>query len=318
MSFSDDCKQDKLEKEVAHICNCEYEYFLNKANVVGICLSYKVKGGFRTNQLCIQVFVSRKLFSNELNSQDLIPNLYKGIPTDVVQTGILNSCSLTQKVRPAIGGYIIANEHEVFAGGTLGCLVSNKNDYYILSNNHVLANNNKAPIGTKIIQPSYAYGGRLKTDVVAILSKFIPKKPIGTLRRPTNYADCAIAKVINKSLVTTQIAFIGTPNGTIVPRLNQEVKKVGFKTELTTGKITSIHDIIQVGYPDLKKRALFREQISTTSMSTQGDSGAVLLDKNNYVVGLIMSSSKTECTCNPIDIVLKQLDVRLVTSKDYY
>ncbi|KOC41390.1 hypothetical protein ADU86_13560, partial [Clostridium botulinum] len=202
--------------------------------------------------------------------------------------------------------------------GTLGCLVTDGKNLFILSNNHVLASTNFAPLGNKIIQPSYAFGGDFKTDVVAILSKFIPIKFEGIIKAPSNYADCAIAKVINKSLVTTQIAFIGTPNGTIVPRLNQEVKKVGFKTELTTGKITSIHDIIQVGYPDLKKRALFREQISTTSMSTQGDSGAVLLDKNNYVVGLIMSSSKTECTCNPIDIVLKQLDVRLVTSKDYY
>ncbi|KOC34629.1 hypothetical protein ADU82_09965 (plasmid) [Clostridium botulinum] len=283
-------------------------------NVVGICLSYKVKGGFRTNQLCIQVFVSRKLFSNELNSQDLIPNLYKGIPTDVVQTGILNSCSLTQKVRPAIGGYIIANEHEVFAGGTLGCLVSNKNDYYILSNNHVLANNNKAPIGTKIIQPSYAYGGRLKTDVVAILSKFIPKKPIGTLRRPTNYADCAIAKVINKSLVSPRIAFVGIPQEPIVPRLDQSIKKVGYSTELTSGIIIGINATAEVHSATTEEKFLFKEQIVTTNIGSSGDSGALLLDPSNHTLGLLMSGCSSRNICNPIKYILKELDVRIVTS----
>ncbi|WP_158002149.1 hypothetical protein [Clostridium botulinum] len=47
MSFSDDCKQDKLEKEVAHICNCEYEYFLNKANVINVKIIMKFSDHLR-------------------------------------------------------------------------------------------------------------------------------------------------------------------------------------------------------------------------------------------------------------------------------
>src|SRR3712207_9100147 len=75
-----------IEENIAHICDCDYKYFLNKKNVVGIGLGYKVKNGFYTNQLCVQVFVSRKYSENEININDKIPSMYKGIPTDVKET----------------------------------------------------------------------------------------------------------------------------------------------------------------------------------------------------------------------------------------
>lgn len=315
MSFNDSYyNQSKIEKLICHVCDDEYEYFLNKKNVVGIGLGYKMKNEFYTSQLCIQVYVTRKLSSNILNSQDLIPNMYKGVSTDVIETGIFKSNSLTSKIRPIVGGYIIGNEYKLDSGGTLGCLVTDGKDLFILGNNHILASNNDAPIGTKIIQPSYDDGGNLKTDVVAILSKFLPKKPTETFKNPTNYADCAIAKIINKSLASPKIAFVGLPQEPIIAKLNQSVKKVGAVTELTTGIIIGINITTKIDSVSTGKTFLFKHQIATSSMSNFGDSGALLLDENNHALGLLLGGGTIRTIYNPINYILKELNVRLVTS----
>ncbi|CAG7841141.1 hypothetical protein CLOHAE12215_02565 [Clostridium haemolyticum] len=309
--------ENKMQKLIMDICNCEYEYFLNKANVVGVGCGYKVKNGFYSNKLCIKVFVSKKYIKNKLSSQDLVPNLYKEIQTDVVESGAFIQYSFINKIRPVIGGYCIGNSHIQYKTGTLGCLVTDGKDNYILSCNHILANNNLAPLGTKIIQPSYVYGGDFKTDVIAILSKFIPLEFEGILKKPTNYSDCAIAKVLNKSLVSPKIALIGMPKETIIPKLNKEVAKVGQRTELTTGRITSINTTIEINCSSVGKKALFKDQIITTSMSNAGDSGAILLDTNDNVIGILISGSESHSTFSPIVYTLKHLNVRLVTSELY-
>ncbi|KEI10486.1 hypothetical protein Z957_01750 [Clostridium sp. K25] len=316
MSLSiDSCKKYKIEKTISYICNCEYKYFLNKSNVVGIGCGYKIKNGFYTNQLCIQVFVSKKLPLNELNTNDLIPSIYKGIPTDIKETGGFTACSLTQKIRPTPGGYSISNEYNNEYSGTLGCLVTDNKDLFLLSNSHVLAIFNQAPLGTKIIEPSNEFGGNPKTDTIATLVRYIKIRFIENYDMPFNYTDCGIAKIIDKSLVSPEIALTGIPKGVSNPKLNQPIKKVGAISELTTGVITSIHNTLTVNYHDIKKSAIFKEQIFTSFMAEHGDSGAILLDQSNNVIGLLMSGSKNTSVFNPIDTVLKQLNVNLVTSE---
>ncbi|EES90998.1 conserved hypothetical protein [Clostridium botulinum D str. 1873] len=305
----------KIEKTISYICNCEYKYFLNKSNVVGIGCGYKIKNGFYTNQLCIQVFVRKKLPLNELNTNDLIPSTYKGIPTDIKETGGFTACSLTQKIRPTPGGYCISNEYNDEYLGTLGCLVTDNKDLFLLSNSHVLAIFNQAPLGTKIIEPSSEFRGNPKTDTIATLSKYIELKFIEGTSMPVNYTDCGIAKIIDKSLVSPKIALVGIPKGLSNPKLNQPVKKVGAISELTTGTVTSIHATVTVNYNDIKKLAIFKEQIFTNLLAQPGDSGAILLDTNNTAIGLLMSGSENVSTFNPIDTVLKELNVNLVTSK---
>ncbi|KEI14937.1 trypsin-like serine protease [Clostridium novyi] len=304
-----------MEQSISYICNCEYQYFLNKSNVVGIGCGYKIKNGFYTNQLCIKVFVAKKLPLNQLNTNDIIPSIYKGIPTDIKETGYFTAHSLTQKIRPTPGGYVISNEYNTNYSGTLGCLVTDNKDLFVLSNNHVLAMLNQASIGTKIIEPSREFGGDPKTDTIANLSKYIELKFIEDTSMSVNYTDCAIAKIIDKSLVSPEIALVGIPKGINSPKLNQRVKKVGAISELTTGVITSIHNTMTVNYQDIKKSAIFKEQIFTSFMAEHGDSGAILLDQNNNVIGLLMSGSKNTSVFNPIDTVLKQLNVNLVTSE---
>ncbi|MCD3292233.1 serine protease, partial [Clostridium botulinum C/D] len=230
------CSQETLEERISYICSNEYEFFLNKTNVVGVGLGYKVKNGFCTCQKCIKVFVTKKVSSNELTPSDLVPPIYKGLMTDIVNCGYFQPHSLTQRIRPVICGYSIGPIN--FLGGTLGCLVTDGFSRFMLSNNHVLANFNSFPINTPILQPSSNDGGKAPADVVANLTKFVPLNRVTAFRKPTNYVDAAIARLTNKSIASPAIALVGPPKGTSPPQLNHHVKKVGKTSELTTGTIT--------------------------------------------------------------------------------
>lgn len=50
-----------LDEKIKYITQNEYNYFLNKSNVVGVGLGYKIKNGFNTFQKCLSVFVSNKI-----------------------------------------------------------------------------------------------------------------------------------------------------------------------------------------------------------------------------------------------------------------
>ncbi|CAG7839092.1 hypothetical protein CLOHAE12215_00496 [Clostridium haemolyticum] len=302
-----------LEKKVSHICMKEYEYFLNKKNVIGVALGYKVTNGFYTCKKCIVVFVTVKLPSYELDSNQLIPQYYNGIPTDVVQCDKPRFGALTGKVRPVLNGYSIGNVLEYNVSGTCGCLVSDKY-LYVLSNNHVLANNNKIPIETSIIQPSISDGGKNPKDVIAHLYRFIPIEFIEGNKKPENKVDCAIAKVISRSLVSASIAFIGIPKGIKEALLLEKVCKVGRTTEKTYGKVTYTRGTIIVESEEVGKDALFTDQIMTSKMTESGDSGSLLVDEELNALGLCMSSNKQVTIVNPIRNVLSSLKVKLVTS----
>ncbi|MCD3274555.1 hypothetical protein [Clostridium botulinum] len=302
-------KENKLQQNIANICDCEYKYFLNKRNVVGVGLGYKIKNGFYTNQLCVQVLVSRKLPQNQLNSNDMIPVIYKGIPTDVKETGCFTACSFNKKIRPVLGGYSIsANMNKI--NGTVACLVTNGVSKFALSTNHVLANINILPMKSPIVQPAYLYGGHAPTDTIASLHKYIPIRFIKGHEEPTNSTDCALGLLSKSNILSDKIALIGKVTCVKSPKLNEQVRKIGASTELTTGTITSINTTFRVNYSD-DKRALFKDQIITTSMGGGGDSGSILVNKNNCAIGLLFSASPDSTGFNRLSTVLDQLDVHL-------
>src|SRR5262249_2694789 len=96
------------------------------------------------------------------------------------------------KVRPLMIGSSIG--HFAITAGTLGCFVTRPKTKAIgvLSNNHVLANENRAKKGDAILQPGKADGGK-RRDRVATLDRFVPLKT-GT----HNVLDAAVASVDGK------------------------------------------------------------------------------------------------------------------------
>lgn len=137
--------------------------FLKKANVVSVGLATK------RGQPCISVGVSKKMPLTMLTSKDVIPSQCHGFNTDVIEIGTVRALENTGIYRPAPGGVSIG--HVAITAGTLGCLVKDSEEVYILSNNHVMANSNAAKIGDDILQPGPVDGG---SEVIANLSDFEP------------------------------------------------------------------------------------------------------------------------------------------------
>ncbi|KEI15220.1 hypothetical protein [Clostridium haemolyticum] len=307
------CKQSYcIDEKISYICQNEYEYFFSKPNVVGVGLGYKISNGFNTNKKCIKVFVSRKVPKNQISCNYMIPSNYKNIETDVIESGIIRAISLKDRVRPVTAGYSIGPLTKIY-GGSMGCLLTDGVDYYILSCNHVLAYFGEVSLNTPILQPSVIDGGKKESDIFAILSKYIPIKFESTFSHPTNYVDCAVAKVINKSLVSSSITLIGKPKGLIIPRLNEPVQKVGKSTGLTVGKILAIDCSTKVLFSN-GKSGVFKKQIATNLLVKGGDSGSVMLDYNNNIIGLLISGTDTISIANSIQNVLDILKLRLVTN----
>ncbi|EGO89309.1 serine protease [Clostridium botulinum C] len=300
-----------LEKKILHIARYEYNYFLNKSNVVGIGLGYKIKNGFNTFQKCLSVFVTNKLPLCNIPSNDMVPSYYYGIPTDVINTGAFHLQKLTKRVRPVPGGYNIGPAL-IKEGGTLGCVVTDGKYYYLLTCNHTITLEESVPLNYSITQPSGVYGGKDPEDVIANLSKYIPLKYSTSTQQGVNYVDCAIAKISNPSEVSPEIAFLSSIRGIAKPSLGLYVQKVGEASELTNGTITSIGTTILFNEPQGK--SIFLNQITTNKMGDFGDSGAILFNRNVRAVGLLMSGNETRSTFNPIETVLKALDVKLITS----
>ncbi|AEB77602.1 hypothetical protein [Clostridium botulinum] len=300
-----------LENKIKYICKCEYKYFLNKANVVGIGLGYKIKNGFNTYQKCIKVFVITKLPNDKLTPNEMIPVNYKGIPTDVVESGIIVSSSLKKKIRPVIGGYGISADGTNIMG-TAGCLVTNGVSKFLLSTNHVLACINTFPIGHPIIQPAYNDGGKTPKDTIATLYKYVPLRPIEGTSQPINFSDAALGLLSKPNILSNKIAFIGKPTCVKNPHLNESVQKVGRTTELTKGIITNTNATMITTFRD-GKRYLFHDVIITSLISNLGDSGALVLNNNKCALGIIYAIGNNISLFCRLNTILDQLDVHLVT-----
>lgn len=132
--------------------------WLQEANVTGIGVGYKTKGGQLTDALAIQVFVERKLAPDAVTSRGykLVPEKIDNIPTDVVQAGpfkeiVAPSGSRADRRDPLIGGLSVGHASSPFHYGTLAAVAfDNANNPVALSNEHVL----DGDIGETVHQPS--------------------------------------------------------------------------------------------------------------------------------------------------------------------
>ena len=141
---------------------------LARSNVIATGMGYKVVDGKPTDIPCIICSVANKVAASNLSTQDLIPSEIGGVPTDVIQTGVIRAFQEpTGRFRPAPGGISVG--HKDISAGTLGCWVKRDGEWMILSNNHVLANVNEASIGDAILQPGAHDGGINPDDQIATL-----------------------------------------------------------------------------------------------------------------------------------------------------
>jgi hypothetical protein len=314
-------------------------HLLSRRNVVACGVGFKVTEYGITDEPAVMVSVTRKVPESLLSSTDIVPKKLGDVRTDVVETGVIRALqSHTTRWRPAPGGSSIG--HIDVTAGTLGCLVTRSDQLFILSNNHVLANNNLAHRGDAIIQPG-RYDGGTADDQIATLEDFVPlnfgtspatcstatgaeaflnwlAKSLGSNHRIVafqevpgdNLVDAAIARPLADDLVEKRILEIGVPKGTRDATLGTEIRKSGRTTGLTSGRITQIDVTTQVSY-DQGQDAVFEEQLMAGVMSKGGDSGSAVLDQEDFVVGLLFAGSDAATIINPIGFVLDALNIQI-------
>jgi hypothetical protein len=325
-------------REVAHQATGD---LFNRKHVVACGLGYKVREGQQTDELSLVVSVVKKLPEAELQSKDLVPKAYAGLPTDVVETGRIRPLMAKDprtRWRPAQPGVSIG--HRDITAGTFGLLVQRDGTTYILSNNHVLANSNAGRIGDPIYQPGPADGGT-SDDKIATLFEFEPldfgdadpecsiaqtladllnwlAKLVGSSHRlqpmiltpGLNLIDAALARPDQPDLVIPDIPNIGIPTGTAEPLLGQTVQKMGRTTGYTSGTIIQVDVTVDIDYGG--RTARFAEQIFTSPMSSPGDSGSGILDMQNRAVGLLFAGSELVTIFTPIRRILDHFGVDVV------
>jgi len=210
--------------------------------------------------------------------------------------------------------------------GTLGSLVTNGVNDYILSNNHVLARQStatsSASTGEDIIQPGLADSScvAVADSRVADLSDW---EPLVFGKFGSNTVDAALATVVGGAVdLDGEIVNVGTLSPEIEPpSLNLAVQKMGRTTCLTTGTIAAVSVNVSVGYSKSCGAVAFgtanytgQIMISSSTFSAGGDSGSLIVTREACprAVGLLFAGSSTTTIANPIGAVLDALQVSMV------
>jgi hypothetical protein len=298
-------------------------------NLVGVGIGEQISGGKHTGVMAVKFLVRIKYPDNQIPDSERLPREVNGHPVDVEQVGTfrrfmppssgaapaLAMPNPRRKIRPAQPGCSIGFKdpaNQFIMAGTFGALVSKGTKRFILSNNHVIADENKLPIGSAIFQPGFLDAGNPPNNgPIAKLTKFIPLVP-GTV---TNKVDCAIARLDSTNLATNAVLFIGPPKGKTAGQIDMVVHKFGRTTGFTVGRITSLETDVSVQYE--AGVVTFQDQIIIIGLNAQpfsaaGDSGSLILERStNKAVGLLFAGSSTHTIANHIQDVLGALSVTL-------
>jgi len=260
--------------------------------------------------------------------------LGEGLAGQELEVGVQ---ALARRARPARGGYSVG--HVKITAGTIATCVydflpgatvnppapgmGTPAKFYLLSNNHVLANSNDAHIGDPILQPGPFDGGTDPADRIARLSRFVPitfEPPVPrALHR--NLVDAAVAEGEFHDL-EREVYWSGVPSGWYPRarlRVGDRVKKTGRTTSFTLGRVIATNATIDVNYGG-GRVARFLDQIVTTNISAGGDSGSLVLSsapgsqpgtQDDFVLGLLFAGSPQATIVNHFEHVRALLRIEV-------
>ncbi len=225
-----------------------------------------------------------------------------------------------KRARPLRMGVSIG--HVAITAGTLGAFVRRtpNGPAYVLSNNHVLANENAARTGDAIVQPG-PYDHGVAADQVATLSSFVRLRTRGA-----NKVDAAIARLGAGISFEAVLLGDGSTLAGVTDVLStgeDAVAKTGRTTAYTEGRITAFElDNVVVGY-DLGNLR-FDNQLEIESsgegpFSQGGDSGSLIVTRPGHAAAALLFAGSDQggrgglglTYANPIGAVLKALKVDL-------
>lgn len=215
--------------------------------------------------------------------------------------------------RPLLIGSSVG--HPNVTAGTIGGIVtSTGSDRLILSNNHVLADENQGTVGDEILQPGTADNGSSPQDRVATLSSFVALSAT-----QKNRVDAAVAALVDRVQADElTLTGLGALQGVRTDPLQDDetVFKIGRTTGLTRGRVSAFEvDDVGVGF-DMGVLGfdgqIEIESLGGTPFSLGGDSGSLIVDESLRAVGLLFAGNDVDITyASPIEEVFQALGVRL-------
>ncbi len=311
-----------LETALQHKASIEAE-LLKIPGVTAVDVGYKYVNGKRTDEIAIRVHVAKK--KKTVSQAEMIPAEVNGIKTDVIEgtyeaqlvskkrAEVIEAQADTMRYRPLQGGISIGPDRSVAGSiyaGTLGCMVKdNTNSQTVmLSNFHVMCIDNTWHAGDAMDQPSLIDTGTHADGVGALVRAVL-----------STHVDGAISSINSGVAGQTSVAGIGDVAGTAAAVLGSAVRKRGRTTLLTYGTVDGLNGTVTVNYgAGLGSRTL-TDQIFINSDTTHnplfsdhGDSGSVIMDSSNHVVGLLFAGSGARTIANPIAFVEAELNVKVL------
>jgi hypothetical protein len=233
----------------------------------------------------------------------------------------------TGRARPAMGGDGISHVRGT-APGTLGCLVCDRKEpqrVYVLSDFNGLCHpTDESFEGDAIVQPGRADGGTRAKDLVAMLTRWTRVRDVASAA--DSNVSAAIAEVRRLEEFSAEIRGRGLLKGVRPAVEGMEVWVVA-RSGQASGKVIQIgakqkvpvsYRLIEGGLQSTEEVAgfhpiLFGDLIVCTTMLQPGDCGAILVDRENYAVGLGFAEGEGESYFFPIQRVLDALGVELMT-----
>jgi len=270
------------------------EQLLQFRHVIGVATGYRSRRGRTTSEICVQVFVDRKLPPESLAAADVVPRSLEvagqsSVGTDVMEITIEAQPPDPGRYRPVPAGCSIGPESSVSAG-TLGGWGCDQTDdtIVLLTNNHVISNLDALPALRRIVQPGRLDGGVLPDDVIGSLKRHVVVNTV-----PNTPGAAPPLSVVDAAIGTIDVDY--TPNllqlnvpvtyEIRTPALAMNVQKRGRTTRLTTnGRITSINATIDISYRSGTRLGRIQNAFIITStdgslFSDRGDSGSLILDQ---------------------------------------
>lgn len=196
--------------------------------------------------------------------------------------------------RPLLIGASVG--HAAVTAGTLGAFVRRGNKTYLLSNNHVLANEDLAKAGDWILQRGSFDGGTSPAERIARLRFSIKLKKTGA-----NLVDAALAEI--EGSVMFDVSRLHEIRNTTDAKLaglgpefvdeGETVFKVGRTTGPTEGRVTAFDlDNVIVKYD--KGNLRFDNQIEiegagARAFSDGGDSGSLIVNRDMKAIALLFA-----------------------------
>ena len=279
--------------------------------VLGVGIGIKEKNEELTDDIAFRVYVIEKKDLSDIPVENRIPREVLGFKTDVIKVYEPKPRAFverrnTSNYRPIKGGIAIGTEKSGRSYGTLGWFATKDADdtVVLLTNQHVLYGHGEVN-DNKVAQPFYSKSCCCEYDV------------IGTNIVGINNAtvDCAIAHInsdvtkqliINNSSSTESLRVEGTDQAIV----GENVWKIGARSGYTAGVVIDIGAVtVPAGTPTdpagnpvtiIPSQILIRPTGTETyenengkkAFSNYGDSGSVILDVENKVVGLLYSGDE--------------------------